>query len=329
MRRTFSRIARRPFRAAISRNGTVLAVVTKFGCEKIGLVLHLASNPGDAPEGVATAIDALGMSWVAINVKGKKQFRYSRKALEDAVGRHAHARSGTTTELRERPGGNFHGPTSYVRIETRVLADGSTQPAEQRFAPVITILWAFDQATAAPGRKDFDRVLRMLTRCVSVRAGSAGLVWASIERPMMKHARAVADDMLAAMLARPHAHSNHRALLDTTSAALEPAFWMFLGPNHLERLGKREVAATFRTDFGSGGASFALFDEPPIEATRRVVEAHVSLARSLGPLYPPVAISEILNCVSVPMTAGFGLSRWLARYQDPELMRRLTADLTE
>lgn len=75
--------------------------------------------------------------------------------------------------------------------------------------------------------------------------------------------------------------------------------------------------------------AFALFDDPPIAATREVVEAHASLARSLGALYPPVAVSEIANGLSVPKTAGFGLSKWLARYQNRALMKRLTADLPE
>jgi hypothetical protein len=300
-------------------------VASKFGCDKVCLVLHLDANPGDSAEAMAAAIETLGLSLTAINAKGKKQVAFTRKALEGALAGHARARFGTTTELLERPAAKLHGPVSHVRIRTPVLADDGTRPREERFAPVVQVFWALGGKGSVPGRSDLDRFIAALSRAVPVRVGAAGLVWAGIERPMAKDARAVAGDMLAAMLARPHAHSNHRALLDTTRAALEPGFWNFLGPKHLARLGNPDAAAAFRTHFAASGASFALFDEAPIEATREVVDAHAGLARFLGPLYPPAAVSEIVNGISIPKAAGFGLSRWLARYRDEDLLERVTA----
>jgi hypothetical protein len=298
-------------------------VPSKFGSEKLCLVLHLASNPGDAPGQVAEALQTLGISFKAINSRGKKQLAFSPDALTDALAQHAKAKFGTTTELLEHPKAKHHGPTSFARVSTRILGKGSSQPDDERFPPVIEVVWSLGGDISVPGRKDLDRFLKLLARAVTVRVGAAGVAWGGIERPMMKDGPAVASEMLAAMLARPHAHSNHRALLDTTSAALEPGFWNFLGANHLERLGKSSPASAKRTDFGAAGASFALSEAAPLEATDKVLEAHTTFARSLGPLYPPRPISELSGSVSIPKSGGFSLSRWLARYSDEELLERL------
>jgi hypothetical protein len=296
---------------------------SKFGCEKVCLVLHLSSNPGDAPGGVADALQTLGISFGVINSHGKKQSAFSPTALTEALTQHAKARFGTTTELLERPRAKLHGPTSFARVSTRILAKGSSRPEDERFPAVIEVFWAAGGDDPVPGRSELDHFLKRLTGAAAVRVGAAGLAWGGIERPRMKDGPAVAEEMLAAMLARPHAHSNHRALLDTTSAALEPGFWNFLGDDHLGRVGNRSPACATRTDFGLAGASFALFDSAPMEATRAVMEAHTEFARSLGPLYPPRPISELAGSLSIPKTARFSLSRWLARYSDDELLERL------
>jgi hypothetical protein len=298
-------------------------VPSKFGSEKLCLVLHLASNPGDAPGQVAEALQTLGISFKAINSRGKKQRVFSPDALTDALAQHAKAKFGTTTELLEHPKVKLHGPTSFARVSTRILAKGSSRPGDERFPPVIEIFWSPGGEVSVPGRKELDRFLKVLTGAVSVRVGAAGVAWGGIERPMMKDGPAVAAEMLAAMLARPHAHSNHRSLLDTTSAGLEPGFWNFFGADHLSRLDKSSLARAKRTDFGSAGASFALFEAAPLEATREVLEAHTTFARSLGPLYPPRPISELSGSLSIPKSAGFSLSRWLERYSDEELLERL------
>lgn len=255
--------------------------------------------------------------------RAKKQSAFSPDALTEALAQHAKAKFGTTTELLEQPKVKLHGPTSFVRVSTRILAKGSSQPDDQRFPPVIEVFWSRGGDVSVPGRNELDRFLRRLTGTVAVRVGAAGVAWGGIERPMMKDAPTVAGEMLAAMLARPHAHSNHRTLLDTTSAALEPGFWTFLGADHLGRLGKSALAGAKRTDFGAAGTSFALFEAAPLEATREVMEAHTTFARALGPLYPPRPISELSGSLSVPKSAGFALARWLARYSDDQLLERL------
>lgn len=286
-----------------------------FGCQKLCLVAHFDHDPGTAPRDVSKALDSLGLSFSAINTKGQKQTAFSTAALETAITRHATAKFGATTELLERPKLAVNGPGAFLRLDSSVR-DDRVAAAENRFPPVLQIFWPLD--ATLPTRKTLDQFIKRLATAATVRVAAAGVVWAGIERPMMKSAKAVADEMLANLLARPHAHSNHRAKLDTTAATLEPGFWNYLGPRHLERLGKRDVDAR-RTTLGDG-ASFTLFDEAPLETTKEVFAAHAAYARSMGPLWPPVLVSEIMCGLSIPKTAGFGLKRWLARYDDDSIV---------
>lgn len=294
-----------------------------FGCEKIAFVAHLEENPGVDARAFAEAIRRIGITFEAVGSKGAKQVAYSPGTLEDAIAKHARARYGTTTTLVEKARAKLHGPQSFVRIDSPILAKGSTRGEDPKYPAVLEVFWALGDDRTLPTRADLDALIERLERAVPVRVAAAGLVWAGIERPMMKDATAVADEMFAQMLRLPHAHWNHLAKLDTSAQALEPGFFTFLGAEHRKRLGAGSSLRAFSPVPSSrGGVSLAIADSPPLEPTREILDLHIALAKALGDLYPPLAISELACCVSLPKTARFKLSDWLGRYRSPSLLAR-------
>jgi hypothetical protein len=254
---------------------------------------------------------------------GKKQVAFSDAALEAALARHASALFGRETSLLEAPKRPLHGPVSWVRITTGAdwgRAAGNSAQQREEFPCTLEVFWALSAERTHIAREAIDRFVALLDRAARVRVGAAGLTYAILERPMMKDAAAVNAAFGEALLARPHAHANHFAVLDTRTQCVEPAWWVYLGRRHLERLGAGATLADFAPHgFASGGVSISTADTSPIAAEEQAVRAQVALANALGPLYPPRVVADATHSPHTVLADGSELTirHWMERYANP------------
>ncbi len=291
--------------------------VGSLGALKIGFVAHLEGNPCEAPADFLAAVRATGLQFSAINPPRGKQRPWSAAALESTLALHVASRFGARTLLVDQARAKLHGGVSALRLTTPLSSEAA-------YPSTVEVFWALGAGRAVPRRATFDAIVEHLARACPVRVATAGLVWFGIERPMLKDAPRVAEELLAHLRQYPHAHVSHRAKLDTTAHGLDPGCWSFLGSKHSRLQAEPGRLASFSPRSFAGGVSVALADEPPVASSPESLARHAALATALGPLYPAQPTSRLLGSVSIPGHAGFDLPQWLARYRDLEFLRALS-----